>query len=316
MSYWAVNGFGLISGIVGYRSYKFSNAIFIWIQASFYSEAISLYLYYIKRITKKDLILSLFPILIKRQWYVNAYLFLYLFIPFINYGINNVNRKTYKNIIILFFVFYSILNVISISLFRNSNYNFLNNGYSTLWLTILYIVGGYFGKYLFQNNNHLTLISFILWSFIYCFSTFISSELLFYLKRNQNKYKNNKMIRNLSLINYISPTIVLQAISLTILFSKLNISNKYIIKVINFFTPLSFNVTLSHLRVFKEKIFNIQKLFKWAINLTPSERYYKTILAGIALYVIFALIDYLRLLLFNLLRIKKICLIIEKKFFN
>jgi surface polysaccharide O-acyltransferase-like enzyme len=137
MSYWAVNGFGLISGIVGYRSYKFSNAIFIWIQASFYSEAISLYLYYIKRITKKDLFLSLFPILIMRQWYVNAYLFLYLFMPFINFGINNVNRKTYKNIIILFFIFYAILNVISKSLVGNSNYNFLNNGYSTLWLTIL-----------------------------------------------------------------------------------------------------------------------------------------------------------------------------------
>ena len=124
------------------------------------------------------------------------------------------------------------------------------------------------------------------------------------------------MIINLSLINYVSPTIVLQAISLIMLFSKLKIKNKYIIKVINFFTPLTFNVTLSHLRIFQEKIFKIQIFFEWVINLAPNERFYKTIIAGIVLYIIFALIDYLRLLLFNKLRIKKICLFVEKKFFN
>jgi hypothetical protein len=314
MSFWAVNGYGLISGIVGYRSYKFSNLIYIWFQASFYSEIISIYLFFIKKTRKEDLILSLFPILIKRHWYVNAYFFLYLFIPFINYGINNLNRKTYKNIIILFFIFYCIFNIIAISLFGNSNYNFINDGYSSLWLMILYIVGGYFGKYLFQTKDHLTLKSFILWSLIYFFSTFISCKTHFFIE--SNKYKKGKMIINLSLINYVSPTIVLQAISLIMLFSKLKIKNKYIIKVINFFTPLTFNVTLSHLRIFQEKIFKIQIFFEWVINLAPNERFYKTIIAGIVLYIIFALIDYLRLLLFNKLRIKKICLFVEKKFFN
>lgn len=313
MCYWAVNGYGLISGIVGYRSYKFSNLIYIWIQASFYSEIISIYLYFIKRITKENLILSLFPILIHRHWYVNAYFFLYLFIPFINYGINNLNRKTYRNIIILFFVFYSIFNIIAIALFGNSKYNYLNNGYSSVWLMTLYIIGGYFGKYLFQTNDHLTLKSFILWSLIYFFSTFISSELLFYIE--SIKPKKGKIISNLSLVNYVSPTIVLQAISLIMLFSKLKINNKYIIKAINFFTPLTFNVTLVHLRIFSEKIFKIQQFFDWVINLSPYERFFKTIIAGIVFYIIFALMDYLRLLLFNQLRIKNFCLIIEKKFF-
>ena len=314
MSFWAVDGFAIISGIVGYRNYKFSNLIYIWFQASFYSEIISIYLYFIKRITTKYLFLSLFPILINRHWYVNAYFFLYLFIPFINYGINSLNRKTYKKIIILFFVFYSIYNIIAISLFGNASYNFLNGGYSSLWLMILYIVGGYFGKYLFQTNDHLTLKSFILWSLIYFFSTFFSSELHYYIE--SNKHKKDKMIINLSLINYASPTIVLQAISLIMLFSRFNINNKYIIKVIKFFTPLTFNVTLSHLRIFQEKIFKVQKFFDWALNLAPNERFYKTIIAGTVIYIIFALIDYLRLLLFNQLRIKKICLLIENTIFN
>ena len=37
MSYFAVDCFGLISGIVGYKKYKFSNLIYIWINTCFYS---------------------------------------------------------------------------------------------------------------------------------------------------------------------------------------------------------------------------------------------------------------------------------------
>jgi surface polysaccharide O-acyltransferase-like enzyme len=44
-SYWAVDCFGLISGIVGYKRYKFSNLIYLWIQVCFYSTSISLILF-------------------------------------------------------------------------------------------------------------------------------------------------------------------------------------------------------------------------------------------------------------------------------
>ena len=41
LSYWGVNGFGLISGFVGYKKYKFSNLLYIWIEVFFYSILIS-----------------------------------------------------------------------------------------------------------------------------------------------------------------------------------------------------------------------------------------------------------------------------------
>jgi surface polysaccharide O-acyltransferase-like enzyme len=120
MSLFAVDCFGLISGIVGYKKYKFSNLIYIWINTSFYSSIISLYLYCINQMTFKNLILSFFPILINRNWYVNAYFSLYLFIPLLNFGINNLNKRIYRNLIsfyILFFSFYYILliNIIKVS---------------------------------------------------------------------------------------------------------------------------------------------------------------------------------------------------------
>ena len=107
MSYCAVDCFGLISGIVGYKKYKFSNLIYIWINTSFYSSIISLYLYYINRMNCKNLILSFFPILINRHWYITAYFGLYLFIPLLNLGINDLNRKILRNLIIFYIFFFS-----------------------------------------------------------------------------------------------------------------------------------------------------------------------------------------------------------------
>ena len=62
----AVDNFGLISGIVGYKKYKFSNLIYLWIKSSFYSVCLTIYSIFInkKKIKKKMIILSLFPIII------------------------------------------------------------------------------------------------------------------------------------------------------------------------------------------------------------------------------------------------------------
>ena len=308
MGYWGVNGFGLISGIVGYKSYHFSNIMYIWVQSSFYSEIFTIYIYFTRKI-KKKLFLSLFPILIRRHWYVNAYFFLYLFIPFINFGITHLNSKTYKYLVLFYFFIYSFYNIVAGSLLRGFDYHFLNYGYSTLWLLILYIAGGYFGKHLFQDNNHLTFKYIIFYSFIYLFSTFVSSEFKF--SKIKKKFS---IINRISLISYLSPTIVLQAISLIMIFSKLNIKNKCFIKIISFFTPLTFNVTLSHLRIFDERLFGINKLFKWVISLKAKEMLYKIPLIAFSIYIILALLDYVRYILFNILRIRRLCVYIEKQF--
>lgn len=122
-SYWAVDCFGLISGIVGYKRHKFSNLIYLWILVCFYSTIISFYLFIKNKISKKNFFLSLFPILIKRHWYVNAYFSMYLLLPFINYGINSLNRKQYRNLIIFAFSFFSIYNLIAVA-YGDVNYIF------------------------------------------------------------------------------------------------------------------------------------------------------------------------------------------------
>ena len=307
LSYFGVDCFGLISGIVGYKKYKFSNLINIWINTSFYSSIISLYLYYINRMNFKNMILSFFPILIIRHWYVNAYFCLYLFIPLLNFGINNLNRKIYRNLIFFYFLFFSFYYIIGLILngYRK-DFIFLNEGYSTNWLIILYIIGGYLGKYIFINKNYKSFKYFIICFLIYIFLAFITSESFFILDSINSRFYNKKL-----LYNYLSPTIIFEALSLIMMFSKLSI-NKFIIKIISFFTPLTLNITLMHLRLFTERIIT----FNWLKKIKSNIIFIVIYQYGLILYIFLGLIDYLRSIFFKILKIKQICLFIEDKFSN
>ena len=305
-SFWAVDGFGLISGIVGYKIYKFSNLIYLWFQAWFYSTFISLYLFFIKKKYNINLILSLLPLLNGKQWYVNAYFSMYLLLPFINYGINLLNRKVYRNLIIFFFFFFSFYDLIG-NILGRGNVNFLIHGYSSIWLTLLYIIGAYFGKYIIIEKNKNDIKKNIFYILIYIIFSFLSSEIYFKLIKIKSKVPNKL------LISYISPTMVIQAISLIMFFSKLNINFKWNIKIISFLTPLTFSVQLIHLPLFQSKIKIIIILFKYVKLLKRNLIFFKIYGLSILLYFIFVTIDYFRLLIFKLFKIREICLLIEKK---
>ena len=304
MSYFPVDCFGLISGIVGYKKYKFSNLIYIWINTSFYSSIISLYLYHINRINSKKMILSFFPILINRYWYINAYFSLYFFIPLLNFGINNLNRKIFRNLVFFYIFFFSFYYIIGLILNGSKNdFIFLREGYSSHWLIILYIIGAYLGKYIIINKNYKNFKYFIICLLIYFFSLFTTSESFFIL--NNTKFYNKNI-----LYNYLSPTIIFEALSLIMMFSILPI-NKLAIKIISFFSPFTLNIALLHLRFFTEKIIT----FNWLIKLKSNKYIFIVIYQhGIILYIFLGLIDYLRSIIFKILKIKQLCLFIEEKF--
>ena len=306
MSYCAVDCFGLISGIVGYKKYKFSNLIYIWINTSFYSSIISLYLYYINRMNCKNMILSFFPILINRHWYITAYFGLYLFIPLLNLGIKDLNRKILRNLIIFYIFFFSFYYIIGLILNGVKNdLIFLREGYSSHWLIILYIIGGYLGKYIIINENLKSFKIFIICLLIYIFSALITSESFFILSSIKTK-----IYKNTILYNYLSPTIIFEALSLVMMFSKLSINNKFIIKIISFFTPFTLNITLLHLRLFAEKIIT----FNWLNKIKSNIVFIVIYQYGLILYIFFGLIDYLRSIFFRILKIKQFCLFIEDVF--
>ena len=309
MSFWAVDCFGIISGIFGYKKYKFSNLIYLWVLTTFYSTIFSFLLYYIGKIRniKSVLIMSFFPLLIKRHWYVNAYFSMYIFLPFINSGINNLKEKTFRKLIMFFILFYSIYNLTGALILGRNSYPFLNDGYSTNWLLILYIFGAYLAK--FKLINKMSLIYYIVWILIYLISSFFSFEFFIILLKKENRNIPNKLF-----INYLSPTMLLQTISLIFIFFRLNIKNNITKKIISFFTPLTFSTTLIHTLIFKLKYKYINIFFKWIIQFKPSYNFFKIYGLGITIFIVCAFIDYLRLILFKLFKIRESCIFIEKKF--
>lgn len=232
---------------------------------------------------------------------------MYLFIPFINEGIKNLNRKTYRNIVLFLIGFFSFYNIIA-TIFSKKDYNFLINGYSSLWLIILYIIGGYFGKYLFQSKNYFNKNKFI-YFLIYIISSFFTSEIKFKLLQMKSNYSE-------LFVSYISPTILLEAISLVIFASRLNIKNKILIKLISFFIPLTFGILPIHWFFFN-KINIMKSIYRWLNTIKNNLVFFKLYGLSILFYFIFAFIDYFRFQLFKIIKIKELILFIKKiKIFN
>ena len=273
----SVNCFALISGVVGYKSYKFRNLIYLWFHIFFYSLIIEII--YIKfsniNFFTIKIINSMFPILINRQWYFNSYFIMYLFVPFLNEGIKNLNKKTFRNIIIFYIFFFSIYDIVSV-LNKTHPYHQLNNGYSALWLIILYIIGSYFGKYIINNNCNENIIYFSKWILIFLSLTIFNYKLHLMLI-----YKKKKDFRLSLFKKYINPVVLFQAISLLMFFSKLKIKSNFLKKIISFFTPLVFGVLLFHILMIKTKIKIINKIFNHIKELNDNYYFYYIIFYAI-----------------------------------
>ena len=82
---WNNNAFILISGIVGYKTNKYSNLIYLWLTVFFYSVGIHKFYEYFKKnsIIKENIIYEYYPMIFKRYWFFTTYFGMYLFLPII-----------------------------------------------------------------------------------------------------------------------------------------------------------------------------------------------------------------------------------------
>ena len=304
-SYWPVDAFGLISGLIGFKKYKFSNLIYLWFEYFYYSTFFSLYLYIKSNLDLKHLFLSCLPLGINRFWYVNAYFFMYLLLPFITDSASLLNIKKYTKLIAFIFFMYSFYYIFIKNILVYTNYNFALKGYSTIWIIQLYIAGSYIGRF-FINKSFLPKT--ILFS-IYICSSFFAYYFMFY------NYKKNGHV-NYLFIDYLSPTTILQSLSLLLLFSDFDISNKYLIKVLLFLNPLNFNVALIHMRIFSIQTPIMKKFFKYIRILGPKYLFFKIYGISSIIYFLCSFFDYFRYILFKILKIRCLSIYIEKYLFE
>ena len=302
--YCAVNCYALISGYVGVKAkHKYSNLIYLWLQVLFYSVLSTVIISVVNiangiSISIMDLLKSFFPVATSRYWYFTAYFCLFLFIPILNHVLHTAPRKMLKSGLIAVIVLFCIVDGIqSVRSFG------LEGGYSFLWLAVLYLIGGYISKYevLKKYSAKRCFLIYFLCVAIICCSRIVIGLLTQWLLGSV-RYEN-------LLLGYQDFFVTACAVCLLIGFSKLKIGAKTA-KVISWISPLSFGVYLIHLTPF------VWGWLKGRFAFFADYNVFVTIglifAAVIAIYTICMAIDFVRLQVFKLLKIKKFSVWLEK----
>ena len=314
---WHNNGFALISGIIGYKTNRYSNLLYLWLVVFFYSFGIHFYIKHFKRnyVINYNISIDCFPVIFHRYWYFTAYFGMYLFLPLINKGISNITKNEFRLIIITtlgIFIFWKDFKNPYEDVFK------MREGLSMIWLLTYYLTGAYIGKYPIYFSGIKKFIFYMICFFIYLFPSYLyikieNNELNFgdgfFLKKIELILKGMLRNRYDSFIK-ISQSLIVCLILLPIRY------NEYITKVICFLGPLAFGIYLIHIHPllinnFLRHIFDDHPKDIGLISLLIIS-YFKTL----KMFIFCVIVDYLRNMLFKALKIRKICIFLEDKIYK
>lgn len=229
VAYSAVDIFGIISGYVmsSRKKVKYSNLIIFWLEVVFYGVAITTMfnIYDSSIIKSSDYVKALMPISYKYYWYITAYFGMMIISPFILNSTENISKNFARKALIVIILVFSIIE----TLFKVFQ---LNNGYSTLWLIILFIIGILIRKseLNFKKSHILSgIIILTIFTWYYCIFGLESNGLI-----NINKFM---------FLSYVSPTILTTAILYLLFFENIKFNN-HTNKVIKYFSTSSLSIYL------------------------------------------------------------------------
>ena len=302
MAYCAVNCYALISGYVGLNSrFKLSNLFLIWGQVVFISVvSLAIFACFGTDITGSNLLDACLPVASGTYWYFTAYFCLYLLTPFINKLIQELNGKALGCLsIILLFLFSFMPTVLRRDMFL------IDNGYSPVWLGVLYIFGAILGKYKDRiRTNKWVLLGGYVAAVAF---TVVSKFVLFHL----NFFYGFTMYDDFILIRYNSPTMVIASLCLLLLFANLNV--KKISKVIKLLAPATFGVYIIHTEPFVWD-YLLADRFYFLTKLGPLTFVPIVIGSALGIYLVCTIIELVRMYVFKLCRIPKLCKKLEEVF--
>lgn len=146
----AVNVYILLSGYFGIGKKQtdlkdvFLRIIRIWLQVMFYSVGIGV-LFLMLGKQKFDiytLLTYVFPIVTEHYWFATAYLLLTLFSPFLNSGVNSINKRSLQGILLCMLLVFSVAKTV-----LPMQLPWDKKGYDAFWFVFLYLTGAYLRKY-------------------------------------------------------------------------------------------------------------------------------------------------------------------------
>lgn len=292
--YIGVNLFVFISGYflikTTQRKTNWNKILQLWLIVFFYSVSIFLLEVFAsgKNFDLQTLIYYLMPIRYDQYWFVTQYIGLFVISPFLAKWACVMTQKEYKAMIVSFFILTSLIQLQG-----------LKGGFSLIWFIFLFMFAGYIRLYekesiCLKKWSEKALTIFIVVSF-----------LLFLLSFPMNR-------GNLNIVGYFGfyngPLLFVSSVSVFLLFKK--IPESKIVYYIAKLSPYMFGVYLIHEHpVVKEY------LWKFVNDQFLTIKIYDLFFVALIIMLFCMLIEYVRQLLFRILRINDVFHIIISSLF-
>ena len=302
MAYCAVDGYIIITGYVHVdRKIKISSYILLWLQVVTYSVGISACMWVFKpeSFSFRSLFYFLSPVSHNLFWFFSAYTGLFVLMPILNAAMKSISQNQARYYLCVILVILSGISIVSYS-----DPFMLKNGYSVIWFVVLYMVGACIKQFNWDQNIKRSHAFFI---YLLCV---VVSWVVKMVGDWYSQMMGEPIQQSGVLISYISPTILLSAVSLFCVFSNLNL-NAPIQKFVGIFSPATFGVYLIHTHECLG-VHLIQQKYAFLADQNSFVMVGGIILVVLAIFLVCLLIDWVRLRIFGVFHIKRQLERIEK----
>ncbi len=296
-AYCAVNCYALISGYVGLTSrHRYAGVVMLHLQVLFYTFLITWGIGMIREdvLSSKAYLNAAFPVLSGQYWFYTAYVCVSLLAPFLNGIVERLDGKGAVRLCATIGVLFTVLP----TFFQRDLFS-AGNGYSAIWLMMLYIVGACVRKFDIGSGKYW-------WAYLggYAACVLVTWVFKMYTIDIPTETWFAKSSEGALFISYVSPTIALAAVCLLLFFKNLRFP-RFVNAIIGFFAPAAFGVYLLHDNLLVRKVF-IKDHFAFLATESPLYMLLKLAAVVVGIWLIGSLVDRVRIALFRLLHIKSL----------
>lgn len=220
-------------------------------------------------------VFTVIPIMKGEVWYVNTYIILIIFSPYINKFLISLNNKQYRKLLILLISIFSI-----IPTFLPISYN-NDNGYGIVTFILIYSIAGYIR--LFKDEFNKDKKNYLFKWFLCSLTVFMLSLLSYKLINFSNAWGYNNIFN------------ILSAMYLFLYFRNIKIQSE----IINYLATFSFSIYIIHINPsIKNLIYN---------ELLHFDKYYNNnfiliymFIASLSIFIGCILLEFTRRLIFSI----------------
>ncbi len=231
LCYCAVDCYGLLTGYLGGGRRPYAKLVLLWLETVLYSLFFWLFFHWYRpeQAGTPALLRVFLPVLTRQYWYFSAYFGLALLMPLLEGGLKAVDsRRATALFFVLTAVFCALPTVLHTDAFQ------LRGGYAMLWLLILYVLGALLRRSEpLHRPGPLPLCLAAAACFILTFRTHFHPVTI-------------PGLSTFDLLSYTSPTVLLFAVCLLMLFRRLKAGGRPGAGLLTKLSRTSFGVYILH----------------------------------------------------------------------